>query len=389
MSESTPPIPATYPIGSVWHTTDQYKGVARAHVLERLRAAGVDHRSTYHDLGGIPRELVEGSLSMPLVVASELSLALGAAPAPIALPLDLGGAGHALWWTREEQRELALLVLGVYRETVQAVDDLRERVEEARATMLDASIGAAERQAAWATVRALHTPADDAARAANLAAAIARVHARTDPPETDLAAYAGVHADRLRAAGERRLRRLLGDPPRDTSSQETAAADRIARTVREYALRIGRAATAAQVRIEHAAGVARVDGTFIGAAPRWRQVRGASLIDLPGPGTVTLAAVTRVGVPPLRAAIIEAWSAPAEPSQPSTAQPTLIESAVSADPAKLRATVVRGASIGVDRLVLDWLTETPGAAVDVTATARNVNGASERTFRAPAPIAAD
>ena len=49
---------------------------------------------------------------------------------------------------------------------------------------------------------------------------------------------------------------------------------------------------------------------------------------------------------------------------------------------------MRGASIGVDRLVLDWLTETPGAAVDVTATARNVNGASERTFRAPAPVAA-
>ena len=37
------------------------------------------------------------------------------------------------------------------------------------------------------------------------------------------------------------------------------------------------------------------------------------------------------------------------------AQPTVIERAVSADPSKLRATIVRGATIGVDRLVLDWL----------------------------------
>lgn len=392
MTESAPPIPATYTIGQLWTTQALYKDAARAYIHEQLLAAGVDYRSPFQEYGGITRDLIEGSLHMPLIVASELSLLPGAAPAPLALPLH-SGAGHAVYWTRRAQRDLAVTVLGIYSEVVQALDDVRERIEANVAAMLDTSRGEADRQAAWAVVRALHTPADAAAKAANLRAAVARVRDRLEPPETDLAAYAGVRVDRLRAAGERRLRWLLGDPPRATSSQETAAADRIARAVREHALRIARAATALEAREAYALGAGLIEGTVIGAAPRWRRMRGAEgpPVDLPGApvaSAVVLPAAVRVGVAPLRAAVIEAWSPGEEPDDLSTAQPTLIESAVSNDPAKLRATVVRGASIGVDRLVLDWLTETPGAAVSVRAAARNVNGASERVFRVPAPIAA-
>ena len=384
---TTPPIPTSYTPRKHWQTQEDYMHIARAEMQRRLQAAGVDYGSPYLTHGTGTRDVLHGTLHMPLFVASELLLSPGAAPAPLSLPLH-SGAGHTTYWTRAEQRELAVLMLGIYHEIAQALDDLRERVEANVAVMLDASNDQATREAAWALVRALETPADDDAKTANLRASIDRVRGRTDPPDTDLTVFAGVHADRLRALGARRLRWLLGDPPRDTSSQETAAADRIARTVREYALRIARAADAATVRIEHAAGVRILEAIAIGAAPRWRLVRtGQPDIDLPGLGPITLPAVTRAQPLPLRAAVIEAWSAPAEPSELDTAQPTLVETAVAADPAKLRAAIVRGASIGVDRLVLDWLTETPGGPVTVTATARNVTGASERRFVVPAPTA--
>ena len=384
MSTSTPPIPETYRFSEPGLRT-VYIPAVRAHVQRRLQGAGVDYRSPYQEYGGPPRDIYEGLLHMPLMAASELSLSLDAAPPPLSLPLH-SGTGHATYWTREQQRALAGTVFEIYREVVQAIDDIYERFQAHVATMLDATNDDATRQSAWAAVRRLHTPASDTVRRATLEGAVARVRARTDPPATDIPAFAGVHQDRLRAAGERHLRWLLGDPPRPTSSQETEAADRIARVVREYALRIARAADAGEVRIEHATGVRAVEAVTIGAAPRWRQIRsGAPAAGLSGPTPVTLPTVTPA-TPPFRAAVIEAWSAPAEPGQPETAQPTVIESAVSADPSKLRATVVRGATIGVDRLVLDWLVEAPGDPVTVTASARNVNGASRRTFIVPAPV---
>lgn len=392
MSQSTtPPIPATYPLVAS-HREERFRAYARdparAYILARLQAAGVDYRSHYHDYGGLSRDLYEGAMHMMLFAASELALEPGRAPAPLSLPLH-SGAGHTTYWTREKQREIALTVFEIYSELAQGLDDIWERIERNVTLMLDTTQDDATRETAWAVVRRLHLIRSDAPGwRPNIEAAVARVRARTEPPATDLVAFAGVHVDRLRAAGERHRRWLLGDPPRATSSQEIAAADGIARTVREYTIRIGRAADAATVRIEHAAGVRAVEAFNIGAAPRWRrQWTGTNAIDLPGPTPVTLTPAVRARPLPLRAAVIEAWSAPSEPEQPATAQPTLIESAVSEDPDQLRATIVRGASIGVDRLVLDWLVEAPPVPVTVTATARNVNGASRRIFVVPAPTA--
>ena len=159
--------------------------------------------------------------------------------------------------------------------------------------------------------------------------------------------------------------------------------------MREYGLRIARAPDAATVRIEHAAGVRAIEGVSIGAAPRWRLVRtGLADIALRGPAPVTLPTAL-TGTPPVRAATVEAWSAPAEPADLASAQPTIIETAVPADPAKLRARIERGGSIGVDRVLLDWLTETPGGPVNVTVTARNVNGASRLVLVVPPPVDPD
>ena len=390
MSTSTPPpIPATYPLTGVYREERFHSYAtsgARSYIRQRLQAAGIDYRSHYHDTGGLSHDAYQGTLHLMLFAAAELALEPDQAPAPIALPLH-SGAGHTTYWTRAGQREITRTLLGIYQDVVQAVDDIWEIIERNVAVMLDTSEDADTRQTAWGVVRRLHLIERDAPGwLPNIEAAVARVRARTDPPATDLPAFAGVHQDRLRAAGARRLRWLLGDPPRPTSSQETMAADRIARVVREYALRIARAADAGAVRIEHAAGVRAVEAVTIGAAPRWRQSRSGALdADLPGPTPVTLPTVTPA-TPPFRAAVIEAWSAPAEPGQPATAQPTVIESAVSADTTKLRATIVRGATIGVDRLVLDWLVEAPADPVTVTATARNVTGASQRTFIVPAPV---
>ena len=388
---TTPPIPATYPlVGS--YREERFRAYARdgarLHIQNRLQAAGIDYRSHYHDTGGLSRDVYEGVLHLTLFSVAELALEPGRAPAPLSLPLQ-SGSGHTTYWTRAQQREIAHTVFGIYNEVVQALDDIWERIERNVALMLDTTQDDATREAAWAVVRRLHLiRADDPGWLPNVEAAVARVRARTDPPDTDRIAFAGVHVDRLRAAGERHLRWLLGDPPRATSSQETAAADGIARAVRDAALRIARAADTATVRIEHAAGVRAIEALAIGAAPRWRQVwTGTNRIDLPGPTPVTLTPVVRARPLPLRAAVIEAWSAPSEPEQPATAQPTLIESAVSDKPDQLRAVIVRGASIGVDRLVLDWLVEAPAAPVNVVATARNVNGASRRTLVVPVPTA--
>ena len=43
----------------------------------------------------------------------------------------------------------------------------------------------------------------------------------------------------------------------------------------------------------------------------------------------------------------------------------------------------------MDRLLLDWLTETPGGPVNVTVTARNVNAASRLVLVVPPPVDPD
>ena len=170
--------------------------------------------------------------------------------------------------------------------------------------MLDLTRTLADRTAAWETVQRLHLPPAPTlpARRATLESAVATVRARTLPPETDLAAYRGVHADRLRAFGEARLRWLLG--------------------------------------------------------------------------------------PAARAGVLEAWLPPATPDCPETAGPVLIEHAVSSDPTALRVNVVRGASIGIDRLELDWLSSAPAAAVTVEATARSAFGPRHILITVPTPVAA-
>ena len=392
-TSASPPIPATYPLTGQ-NREERFQSFAivgaRDYIQDRITAAGIDYRSHYLEggPGGLPNSVYHGTLHIMLwLSASEHALDPSQPPPPISLPLH-SGSGHTTYWTRAGQREITSTLFGIFREVVQAIDDIWETIERNVGIMLDASEDAATRQTAWEVVQRLHLrERGGPGWRPNIEAAVARVRARTDPPATDLPAFAGVHQDRLRAAGERHLHWLLGEPSRPTSSQETMAADRIARAVREYVLRIARAADAGTVRIEHAAGVRAVEAVTIGAAPRWRQIRsGAPDAGLSGTTPITLPTVTPA-TPPFRAAVIEAWSAPAEPGQPATAQPTVIESAVSADPAKLRATIVRGATIGVDRLVLDWLVEAPGAPVTVTATARNVTGASRRTFIAPAPVA--
>ena len=80
-------------------------------------------------------------------------------------------------------------------------------------------------------------------------------------------------------------------------------------------INLARAADAATVRIEYAAGVRTIEAIAISAVPRWRLIRTCQPdIDLPGPTHDTLPAITRTRPLPLRAAVIEAWSAPAEPS---------------------------------------------------------------------------
>ena len=208
--------------------------------------------------------------------------------------------------------------------------------------------------------------------------------------ETDLPAYRGVHADRLRAFGEARLRWLVGAAGRPCGSQEIAAAERIETLIRDGTLRIGRAANAADVRAAHATALASIGTVRLGASPRWRVLAGAGArIDAPVPDAapLTLLAVT-AGTPPLRAGVLEAWTPPATPDRPETAGPVLIEHAASSDPTALRVNVVRGASIGIDRLELDWLVSAPAAAVTVEATARSAFGPRHILITVPVPIAA-
>ena len=299
------------------------------------------------------------------------------------------GIGHAVYWTRAGQIEVARLASRIYREIVQAVDHIYEEIERHAAIMLDADRETAERTAAWAEVRRLHTPPSETVRGANFRAAVATVRARTDPPDTDLAAVQGVHADRLRAAGERRLRWLLGPSLRAIGSQEIAALERIESTVRNGELRIGRAATAARVRTACRSALAVIEGVRLGASPRWRVLAGAGALvqaALPAGVPVTLLAVP-AATPPFRAAVLEAWTPPATPDRPETAGPVLIEHAASSDPAALRATVARGASVGIDRLELDWLVRAPAAPVTVEATARSAFGPRDVTLTVPVPTA--
>ena len=144
------------------------------------------------------------------------------------------------------------------------------------------------------------------------------------------------------------------------------------------------------MRAAHAAALASIGTVRLGASPRWRVLAGAGArIDAPVPDAapLTLLAVT-AGTPPLRAGVLEAWTPPATPDRPETAGPVLIEHAASSDPTALRANIVRGASIGIDRLELDWLSSAPAAAVTVEATARNAFGPRHISVTVPVPIAA-
>lgn len=393
MSDSTPPIPETYALtGAVREerTRQAYVGVVRAWVQTELQAAGVDYRSHYHDYGGTSRELYAGALHLRLLDLSLLAAAdPHVPPAPLALPLH-SGAGHTTWWTRAAQRDVAAVASRIYREAVQAVDHIWEDIERSVAVMLDTARGMGERNnAAWATVRRLHTPPSDTVRRASLVAAVAAVRAHTLPPETDLAAYRGVHADRLRAAGEARLRWLCGPARRAVGSAERAAYELVETRVREGELRIGRAVDAAAVRTEYAAVLALVAGVALGTGPGWRLLAGpgARRQRLLPAGAAYIAEAVARSTPPYRAAVLEAWSPPATPGDPETAGVTLVEAARSSDPAALRARIVRGATLGVDRVELDWLVAAPRAPVHVDVTARSVLGPSEVTLTVPAPRA--
>lgn len=190
-----------------------YRHAVRAWIHDQLQAAGVDYRSHYQDYGGTTRELYAGSLHLRLLdIAALRGQDLATAPQAVSLPLH-SGTGHTTYWTRDEQRDVARFAARLYSEAVQAIDVMWEQVQASAALMLDTTRTLADRTAAWETVQRLHLPRGVPslpARRVNVEAAVATIRARVLPPETDLAAYRGVHADRLRAFGEARLRWLLG-----------------------------------------------------------------------------------------------------------------------------------------------------------------------------------